>query len=537
MRATTQAEAHGLGRDAILGVVNELCPGVVGNPFIPHWPLPRQLLFLGLHRSATGKSTSRVFQALYGGAAGGGKSDALLMSMAQFAWLYPNFSGICFRRSYTDLIQPGALLDRAMKWWLPAGATWNGTSRMFKFPNGSKVAMSYLWGPHDHLRYQGAEYHATAWDELTQFTTSTQYEYVGISRVRRQDDCPIPLRTLSTSNPGGPGHDWVKKMFVGGTDPVSGKKLAAPHLYIPANLADNPHLDRVSYEAGLISLHPTIREQLLRGDWDARDPGDYFRTQWFGPLLDPIADAWPSKDCVRVRWWDLAASEKRDAARTAGVRMARHRSGVRCIEHAKMFRATPGTRDDLIVQTAQADGHSVVVGIEIEGGSGGLAQFLALEKRLKAAGFRVAGARPQSELTTAEGKLLVKATHARAAKAMRADPVASCLERGYQRRGESPPSGAAWWGLDANTEPHQQRDGIRIMAGAWTQEYLDELIGFPTGATCDLVDATSGAWAYLEAHPAGSTSPMAVSLPKKNFVSHDEHPDDRDEPKKQRWSI
>lgn len=508
-----------------------LIPGIIGNPYLPHFPTVPQLHFLAAHLGHRG---DQVFQALYGGAAGGGKSDALLMSMAQMAYLYPEFSGICFRRSYTDLIQPGALLDRAIQWWVPRGVHWSGTDKQFRFPNGAKVAMSYLWGPTDHLRYQGAEYHATAWDELTQWATAAQYEYVGISRVRRKADSRIPLRTLATSNPGGPGHEWVKRMFVGGIDPSTGERIRPRHLYIPARLADNPHLDREKYQAGLASLHPTVRDQLLRGDWDAREPGDYFRAEWFGPLLDPATDTWPSRDCIRIRWWDLAASEKPDAARTAGVRMARHRSGVRAIEHCRAFRATPGKRDDLIVQTAQADGHTVVVGIEIEGGSGGMAQFLALEKRLKAAGFRVAGARPAAQLTDREEQVLVKATHARASKAMRADPVASCLERGYQRRGEGPSTGAPWYGCDAGKPHDLHGDGIRIFAGPWTQEYLDELIGFPDGHLVDVVDATTGAWAYLEAHPAGSATPLPKSQ-KQSAPRDNQHPEDRPEPKKVIW--
>ena len=529
-RPPTQLEAHALGREQILQAIDGLAPGVKGNPFIPEWPTPRQLLFLGLHRMVPSKN--RVFQALYGGAAGGGKSSALLMAMAQMAWLHPDFSGICFRRSYTDLIQPGALLDRAMKWWIPQGAAWSGTSRQFRFPNGAQVSMSYLWGPQDHLRYQGAEYHMTAWDEMTQWETAAQYEYVGLSRVRRKAGCEIPLRTLSTSNPGGPGHDWVKRMFIGGTD-QSGEWQPAQHYYVPATLADNPHLDRSVYEAGLASLHPTVREQLLRGNWDARDPGDYFRREWFGPLLDPETDRWASHQCIRIRWWDLAASEKPEAARTAGVRMARHRSGSRVVEHCTAFRATPGKRDDLIVQTAQADGHNVVVGVEIEGGSGGIAQFLALEKRLKSAGFRVVGARPQEQNDREQG-VVIRNTTQRAAKAMRADPVASCLERGYIRRGESEQQTSGLWGVDADKPPEHHKDGLRCMAGSWTQAYLDELIGFPEGHLCDVVDATSGAWSWLEAHAIGFAAPPAVEA-KQKPTSQDAHPEDRSTRLARRW--
>lgn len=519
------AEAASIARQQILAAADALCPGIVGNPFLPHWPYARQMLALGAHLR---HPVSGVFQMLYGGAAMGGKSDWLLMSCAQYAWQHGDFAAVCFRRTYSDLILPGAMLDRAMEWWIPAGARWDGTSATFRFPSGAKVTMSYLSKPNDHLRYASTEFHLAAFDELTHWPTSAQYEFVGLSRVRRKVNCKIPLRCLAASNPGGPGHEWVRREFIGGPDPATGRWRPPRHLFIPARIQDNPHADQRSYIASLSRLHPTVREQLLNGDWSARDPGDYFRAEWFGPLLDPQTEIWPSSQCIRVRWWDLAASEKEDAARTAGVRMARHRSGVRAVEHCRAFRATPGTRDDLIFQTAKADGHGVFVGLEIEGGSGGIAQFNALEKRLRAAGFRVVGARPRAELTDREARHVTRQLGARAAKAQRADPVASCVERGYQRRGEGPSTGGQDWGVDAHRSVTEQRDGIRLFSGPWTQDFLDECMGFPIAETCDVVDALSGAWAWLEAHPAGFQVAPPTDREDHAGDSHDVHPEDRD---------
>src|SRR5210317_833764 len=469
------AEREAQGREQCAAALEQLCPRVYGNPWIPHWPLPAQQVFLGLHLSSP---TDRVFQALYGGSAGGGKSDALLMAAAQYAWNEPDFAGILFRRTFTDLTQPGALLDRAMEWWIPKGAHWDGTNKVFRFPNGGKVAFAYLFKPNDHLRYQGAEYQFTGWDELTQWPTAAPYEYVGISRVRRGSDSRIPLRTLAASNPGGPGHDWVARQFIGGIDPDTGQRAPPQHRYVPARIADNPYLDRDAYVAGLEHLHPTVRKQLLDGDWTAREPGDYFRAEWFGPLLEPEEYPVPSGDSIRIRWWDLAASERQGSARTAGVLMARMRSGVRVVLHATAFRATPGKRDDLIVQQAKIDGRATVVGVEIEGGSGGPAQFEALRKRLSSQGYKVVGARPRV-LTDDEALTVIRNPMSTTGKAGRADPVASCLERGWQRRGECLDTGGPWWGEDADRGPLDARDGIRLMAGPWVQEYLDELEGFP----------------------------------------------------------
>jgi phage terminase large subunit-like protein len=514
-------------REQALAVFNRICPGVVDNPYIPHWPLPQQALFLGSHQT-WGKPG--VYEALYGGAAGGGKSDALLMGAAQYVH-DPDYAGILFRKTHTDLAQPGALMDRALEWWKPRGVAWDGTNKIFRFPSGAQVALAYLGNDTDRLRYQGSEYQYTAWDELSQWSTLVPYLYVGRSRVRRKTGSAIPLRTLSASNPGGPGHNWVKRRFIGGYDPESNKHVEPLYPYFPARIADNPFLDQATYIEGLMGLHPTVRAQLLEGDWSAREKGDYFRSEWFGPLLDPHVDCWPSSGVVRVRWWDLAASEKEDAAFTSGVLMARSIFGVRAIEHVRSFRATPGRRDDLIAQQAQLDGFGVFVGLEIEGGSGGPAQFETLSRRLRAMGYRVVGARPRvggPGQSDQDKRYLTPHIAADRGKAGRADPVASCLERGHQRRGECPDTGAPWWGEDIGRKSHEARDGLRLFAGSWTQGYLDVVEGFPDGPTCDEVDATSGAWAWLEAHGPGAVRPPAVpeDKPAASEIAS-VHPEDR----------
>lgn len=492
--------------------LDEACPGLVDNPYLGgHWPHPRQWLFLHASmRAALQLAPNAVYEALYGGAAGGGKSDAALMAAAQMAWLYPGSHSVIIRRTHQELTKPGALQHRAMQWWLDAGVVWSGQDAMFRFPNGSVVQMGY----HAHIKhdaqYQGADYQLVIFDELTYWPDDSAYMHLR-SRIRRGHLTGVPLRLLAASNPGGPGHVWVKRRFLGGHDPLTGETIEPLGRYFPATIEDNPSLDREAYIENLMHLHPTRREQLLRGNWDAREPGDYFRSEWFGPLL---TDLW--HEALRIRWWDLAASTDPSAARTAGVRMARSPHGARAIEHAIAFRATPGARDDRIIQTAQADGHAVTVGIEIEGGSGGPAQFHALERRLNAEGFRVVGARPRAELTDAEGKVLIRNPTHVTGKQARWDPVASCLERGHQRRGECPDSGAPWWGADIDRSAFEGRDGIRLFAGPWTQGYLDEVEGVPGDGDvlCDLADATAGAWAWLETR--GFSHPPAVQTTRED---------------------
>lgn len=499
-----------------------VCPHIIGNPYVPHFPLPAQAIFLGAHLFAPPEK--RVFEALYGGAAGGGKSDALLMGAAQTAWGYPGSASVLVRRTFKMLTKADSLLTRALKWWLPVGVLWSATDSTFKFPNGSTVELTYHGHIRDDANFQGAAYQFVGWDELTHWPDDLAYLWV-LSRIRRPEGSAIPLRVLGASNPGSAGHAWVKGRFVGGIDSGTGRPIEATERYVPARIEDNPYLDRSAYIATLMMLHPTVRDQLLKGNWDARDPGDYFRATWFGPLLDPVDDAWPQSEKISVRWWDLAASERPGACHTAGVKMSRHVSGVRAIEHCKSFKMTPGARDEAIIAQARLDGPACVVGIEIEPGSGGVAQFLSLEKRLRAAGFRVAGARPN--VSDAEKELLVRAPSSDNGKAARCDPVSACLERGYQRRGESENIEGEFYGLDVGKGPRSERDGIRLYAGAWTQAYLDVVEGFPGEGRMDEADATSGAFAYLEAHAWGRRIAGLINDERLGAQLQDLHPADR----------
>lgn len=207
-------------------------------------------------------------EVLYGGAAGGGKSEALLMGAAQFAEV-PRYAALLLRRSFADLSQPGALIDRSREWWT-GKAKWNGQEHKWTFPSGAIIQFGYMDNEDDKYRYQSAEFQFIGFDELTQFT-ETQYVYL-FSRLRRLAGSEVPLRMRSASNPGGIGHDWVKKRFV--SNPEEGR------VFLPAQLKDNPSLDAESYRQKLAHLDPITREQYLNGDWDAIASG-YFKREWF----------------------------------------------------------------------------------------------------------------------------------------------------------------------------------------------------------------------------------------------------------------
>ena len=111
----------------------------------------------------------------------------------------------------------------------------------------------------DVYQYQGAAFQFIGFDELTQFRES-DYRYL-FSRLRKPTVSNVPLRMRSATNPGGRGHDWVKRRFI--TSP------RGDVAFVPAKLADNRHVDQDSYLASMANLDPATREQLLAGNWDA----------------------------------------------------------------------------------------------------------------------------------------------------------------------------------------------------------------------------------------------------------------------------
>lgn len=202
-------------------------------------------------------------EALYGGAAGGGKSDALLLAALQYVDV-PGYAALLLRRSLTDLNLPGALLDRTHEWLRGTTARWSANDKTYHFPSGATLSFGYLEREADKYRYQSSEFQFIGFDELTQFQES-EYTYL-ISRLRRPLGMCVPLRMRSASNPGGIGHDWVRHRFVDAPSHQSGDRV-----FIPARLSDNPFLDQDHYRRGLESLDALTRSQLLDGTWDSGD--------------------------------------------------------------------------------------------------------------------------------------------------------------------------------------------------------------------------------------------------------------------------
>lgn len=195
-------------------------------------------------------------EALYGGAAGGGKSSCLLMAALQYVHI-PGYSALILRRTYADLALPGAIMDRAREWLTSSDASWSDKLKQWRFPSGAVLQFGYLETADDRYRYQGSELHFCAFDELTQFG-EVEYTYL-LSRLRRAKGSNIPVRMRAASNPGGRGHKWVHERFVLSNDPE--------RRFVPALVDDNPFVDSEEYRKALDKLDSTTRMQLLDGLW------------------------------------------------------------------------------------------------------------------------------------------------------------------------------------------------------------------------------------------------------------------------------
>lgn len=349
----------------------------------------------------------------------------------------PGYAAILFRRTYTDLALPGALMDMSHEWLAGTAAHWNDKSKTWEFPSGATLSFGYLDNANDKFRYQSAEFQFIGFDELTQFEEK-QYLYL-FSRLRKLKTAPIPLRMRAASNPGGIGHEWVAQRFIFGD-----KK------FIPASLYDNTHIDRDAYIQSLMNLDAITRERLLNGDWNVRESGNVFEREWFH-----IVDSYPHT-ARRVRYWDLAATEPKpdtDPDYTAGVLMAED-NGIYYVIDVKRDRKTPFGVEQLISRTAEEDGRDVDIFIEQEPGSSGKNTIdhycRTVLKGYPAYGHRTTGS-----------------------KEMRAKPVSAAAEAG----------------------------NIRLVRGSWIPEYLNELEIFPYGKHDDQVDATSGAFEMLATRP------------------------------------
>lgn len=207
------------------------------------------------------------FEVLFGGSAGPGKSDCLVAGMTRDVE-HPRYRGALLRRTFPQLQE---VIDRCWRLYPTLGGVYRATEKRWQFPSGAVIDLGHMQHEDDKYNWQGKEYHRFGLDELTQFTES-QYLYL-LSRARSTQPELVP-QILSTTNPGGIGHQWVKERFVTITKPKQtyfDPKTGLSRVFVPATIEDNPTLfeNDPAYLARLEALPEVERLRLRYGIWDA----------------------------------------------------------------------------------------------------------------------------------------------------------------------------------------------------------------------------------------------------------------------------
>jgi hypothetical protein len=214
-----------------------------------------------------------VDELLYGGAAGGGKTDFLLAEGVTMALRVPGSKTLLLRRSFPEIEQE---IEPRLRIRIPKEiGRYNTSKHLMTFYNGSQLRLGYIETHNDMYRYVGAEYQLMLWDELTTFNPAAYIFLKSRLRAsgpikRRMEELGLRPRMLAATNPGNRSHHFVKDRFVDPAPPRAvfrDKKSGQTRVFIPAKLDDNPHLDD-SYKSQLLSLDETQRRALLDGDWD-----------------------------------------------------------------------------------------------------------------------------------------------------------------------------------------------------------------------------------------------------------------------------
>ncbi len=420
--------------------------------------------------------------AVYGGAAGGGKTWALLVDPLR--WVrrpdMSEYRAVFFRRTYPQIMEAGGPWDQAMSLYPAVGGRPRRTD--WVWPTGARVEFRHLQHEADIHAYDGSQIATLLFDELGHFT-ERQFWYL---QSRQRTPAPVrPYIRAATNPPADPEH-WLTRLLrwwiaddgfpdpsragrvrwfvrdgddlVWAEDPDALRRYGDPVsvAFFPARVTDNPVLlERdPDYVRRLQALPRVDRERLLMGNWFVRqEPGGFFRREWFGRPLP-----YPPEDLVAVvRYWDRAATvpgpQNPDPDRTAGVMMGRRASGEYVVLDVVLMRGTPSEVVRAIRRAAEQDrrdyGDRYVLGLEVDPGQAGVAERTFLSREL--AGLPIAWVRTWGR------------------KEARARPLSAAAEAGT----------------------------VRVVRGPWNEPFFRELEEFPLGAHDDQVDAAAGAYYLL----------------------------------------
>ena len=437
--------------------------------------------------------------AIYGGAAGGGKTFGLLMEPLRHV-NNEKFGAVIFRRTSPQIRNEGGLWDTSEDLYANVRATPKESTLEWVFPSGMKVKFAHLEHEKNKLDWQGSQIPLLGFDELTHFTES-QFWYL-VSRNRSTSGVPGYIR--ATTNPD--ADSWVANLIAWWINQETGFPIiersgvirwfirkndtliwadskeelieqygadARPKslTFIVASLYDNKILMEKDpdYLANLESLPRVERERLLGGNWKVRpSAGMYFKRSNM-----EVVDALPPMIKV-VRYWDRASTEKTETNNpdwTVGLKLGLGKDGYHYVMCVERFQKGPAGVETSISNTASQDGGSVSIGIEQDPGQAGKVEANYYVRKL--IGFTV------------------KVYVATKSKITRAGPVSSQAERG----------------------------NVKVLRGPWNKDFFDEIEAFPEGAKDDQVDALSGAFTMLNDQAVGSWTEDEWAKDEETFAS------------------
>jgi len=269
---------------------------------------------------------SDVFEVVYGGARGGGKTDAALGDFALHASRFGAAAqGLLARRTRVAL-EP--TIERARQIYGPEGATWVESRSSFSWPSGAVIYFRYLDRDADADLYQGHAYTRVYVEELTQFPDPRAVDKL---KATLRSAAGVPCGFRATCNPGGAGHNWVKARYIDAganqivterfVNPFDGSSLELARLFIPARLADNPRLlaNDPGYVARLqLSGSAALVKAWLEGDWNIIE-GAFFDAWSARNIVTPFSAPafwlrfrsfdWGFAAPFSVGWWTVASDD------------------------------------------------------------------------------------------------------------------------------------------------------------------------------------------------------------------------------------
>lgn len=438
---------------------------------------------------------TRADVAIYGGAAGSGKSAALLLDCANARNLkVKGYNATIFRRSFPQISNPGGLLDESRLLYEDIGGKLRLNPLDWNFPNNSKISFRHIQYDKSVYDYQGAQICKLCFDELTHFSE----EVVFYMFSRNRSGCGIRPTVRATCNPD--ADSWVAKFIEWWIDQDSGipikerrgviryfvrledetlwanteeelKELYGENVipksatFIYGTIEDNEKLIEKdpNYEANLQALHPVEKARLLYGNWKIRyEAGAIFDKEWFTKIKEIPNNL---KRGIAVRFWDMAATAKETSSKAGELKKAFYTANMKMVKiggdyyitDVRWQRIKGGNIETWIKEVAEEDGSEVRIRWELEGGSAA---------KIVAESFR-------GELLAQDGNYDVRAIKPQGDKVTRAIKVASCASRGE----------------------------IYVVEGEWNTQFLNAVQDFDGSRKPlinDIVDCLSGCFNELE---------------------------------------